>query len=182
VQGPAGVQGQTGQAGPVGTTGITGSQGPQGINSTETGSTLAAFFSGVIWNPDVGTDDLAVLAGNKTLDFGEVTADLDTGSYIAVLTLQVGFNDGGAGANDQNGVITFYDGTTARQAIKFSRGKTGTTGFGYSASVGYTHQFQVTVTQGDNLYLKADDNAFILGAQLALYSLPPVVISSPGFI
>lgn len=49
-------------------------------------------------------------------------------------------------------------------------------------SQSYTVWFQATINNGDELFLKAQGQLYLLGAQLVAYAIPSNTVTSPGFI
>lgn len=136
---------------------------------------MVAFFKGIIWEPTgPATTDIANLVDQKTLDFGAIP--FASGYYVFKLRLQIGWNAGASGANNLNGVFTFYDGVDSRQSINWGRLKTGSAGFGYGTAEEFGLDFVTIVTQGNHLSVVASQQAYILGGQLTVYELPPYQI------
>lgn len=141
-----------------------------------------ALFSGAVWTPTYPyTTELSNLVGGRKLDFG--VNPLPTGLYMFILTVELGWNAGGATANNKNGNAWLKDGTTNVFEITHARLKTGTSGFGYGVSQGVTYQFKGEITNGNNLYLEAGlADMYLLGATLSVWKLPNYYVESPGFI
>jgi hypothetical protein len=174
--GPTGPTGPSGQPGPVGNTGPTGPQGPTGSAAP------LALFTGADWNPvapDTCADDLKSLT-NRTLNLG--TNPIATGSYFFILTLQIGWNDVGAGPFDWNGFCSFLDGATDVKDFPWGAFKTGASPDGSGTSACNTFMFQGTITNGNNLSITTQGNMYLLGGQLAVYPIPAHVVVSPGFV
>ena len=60
--------------------------------------------------------------------------------------------------------------------------KTGGSGHGYGEVEAYSHTVLANVTQGNNLYLQASGNFYLIGAQISVLNVPTYVVTSPGFI
>jgi len=179
VTGPTGATGSVGQPGPIGQNGALGATGATGASGAP-----IAFFTGEIWAPSLPTDDLENLQGSRVLDFGAV--NFNSGAYLFMLAMQIGWNGGEVGANELNGSAVFLDGIIPRQTIAWGRSKKDpagqSLGYAYAEAQGYAHIFQATITSGNHLYLTCSDQFYILGAQLTVFALPANVINSPGFI
>jgi len=195
VAGPVGPTGPTGPAGPIsyGVTGPTGPTGPQGVpgaigligasgptGPAGTNGAPIGFFTGVLWAPAVPTDDLVALVGGKTLDFG--TVPFASGSYLFSLKMQIGWNAGAVGPNNLNGSAQLLDNTTVLETVQWGRAKSEASGYQYADAQSLDFWFLATVTSGNNLYLKASSQFYLLGAQLTAFPLPSNIITSPGFI
>jgi hypothetical protein len=175
VTGATGPSGSQGQPGPIGAPGQTGASGPAGSNGTP-----IAVFAGAYWEPAVAADDLRVLQGSRVLDFGQVP--FPSGYYLFSLKMQIGWNAGAVGPNDLTGWVSFFDGPIDRKDLNWGRIKGESAGYQYGVAQSLDFWIIVEVTQGQNLYLKATDQFYLLGAQLVVFPMPTNVISSPGFI
>ena len=175
VTGPTGPTGPQGDPGPIGLIGASGPTGPAGTNGAPIG-----FFTGVIWNPTTPTDDLVALVGSRTLDFGAVP--FASGSYLFSLKMQIGWNAGAVGPNNLNGTVQLFDNTTSLQTLSWGRAKSEASGYQYADAQSLDFWFLGTITNGNNLYLKASSQFYLLGAQLTAFQLPTNIITSPGFI
>lgn len=175
VTGPTGPTGAQGQPGPIGSNGATGATGPSGASGAP-----IAFFTGVVWDPTVATDDLAALSGSRVMDLGEV--NFDSGTYLFSLKMQIGWNGGAVGPNDLNGHVDFQDGVNVRQTFKWGRSKSEAAGYQYGVAESYDFWFMALVTNGQSLRLTCSDQFYLLGAQLTAFPLPTNIITSPGFI
>lgn len=172
VTGPSGPTGPQGVPGPIGQNGVSGATGAAGTNGPP-----LALFTGVIWQSSTPLVDIAALQAGRTIDFG--INPIADGTYLFALTIQHGWPQfGSSGYNAFAGSISFMDGTTVREA--FPWGSTPPVGMGSSQSM--TLIFRAQITNGNNLYLKADAGFYLQGAQLAVFQDPTNIITSPGFL
>lgn len=172
VTGPTGPTGPQGQPGPIGQNGVTGATGVAGAN----GAPLA-FFTGVLWEPGTPTEAIIAAATGRVLDLG--SSPLATGVYLCVLTVQHGWPPQGAsGVNSFNGAVQLLDGATVTQELPWGVITPQVMG---SAQT-YAVAFRATLTQGNELYLKATGNFYMLGGQLTVFQDANNVVTSPGFI
>lgn len=182
-RGPSGygVSGATGPTGPTGPAGLQGAQGATGaVGATGPSGPPLAFFTGALWNPTNAASDIVNAQGSKTIDFGAVP--FSTGVYLCSLKTQIAWNGGATGAMDLLGQLNFMCGTTVLEELKWGLSKTGSTGYQYGSACSYDFWFRATLTQAQNLYLKANSQCYLMGAQLSVFTDPTYVITSPGFI
>ena len=133
---------------------------------------MIGFFPGVIWDPTGPyTTALANLTDQLTLNLGAIP--FASGEYLLHVELQIGWNPGANGANTRNGAFVLYDGTNARQAFKWGRMKTGSTGHGYGTAQSYSFWLTTLLTQGNDLKIVASTEAYLLGGQVSAFSIPP---------
>ncbi len=104
------------------------------------------------------------------------------GNYLFHLSAQIGWNGGAIGANSFEGQMDFMQGVAVLNSFKWGRIKTESSGYQYGVAESFDLDFLATVTNGQHLYLKANNQMFLLGAQLTVFQLPTNVITSPGFI
>ena len=104
-----------------------------------------------------------------------------TGTYLFCVSLQVGWNTTGAGPLSQNGFVQVVDGTNPVQTISGGFFKSGTSSDGIALPDSVTVWFQAAVTNGQNLYIKAQGALYLLGATAIAFALPTTVVTSPGF-
>jgi hypothetical protein len=104
-----------------------------------------------------------------------------TGTYLFALSVQVGWNTVGAGPLTQNGFLQVVDGTNPVQTISGGFFKSSTSLDGIALPDCATVFFQAEVTNGQNLYIKAQGALYLLGATLVAFALPQNVVTSPGF-
>lgn len=172
VTGPTGPTGPTGQPGPIGSQGVTGATGVAGVNGPP-----IAFFTGVQWESTDPAADVAALQGGRTINLGP--NPLPTGTYLLALTIQHGWPPSGTdGFNAYSGFAYLM----ANDAIFETLPWAATPPREMGNAQGMPYFFRATLTLGDNLYLKASPNFYLLGAQLAVFQDPTNVITSPGFI
>lgn len=114
-----------------------------------------------------------------TIDLGQ--NPLATGTYLFVLTLQIGWNTSNSGPFVQNGFAQFVDGTNPVYTMPSGLFKNVTDANGVGFATGYTFQFQATITNGNELWIKTQGNMYLLGGSVVAYQLPTVV-TSPGFV
>lgn len=176
--GATGPTGSTGQPGPIGVGGPAGQTGATGPSSTP-----LVLFTGAAWNPsapDTAVNDLNNLVGAQTIDMGQ--NPLPTGTYLWIMTLQLAYAPLGQGPISLNGSVQLLDGTNpVYTAIAGStRTDSNATG-GQGQPFGQTFIFQATTTNLNELFIKANPQAYLLGATLAAWLLPTVV-TSPGFV
>lgn len=178
VSGATGPTGPTGQPGPLGNNGAAGATGATGPSSAP-----LVLFTGALWNPvspDTASADLQALVGGRTIDMGQ--NPLPTGTYMWILTLQLGYAPLGQGPINLNGMVQLLDGTnpvfTTQQGV--SRPDSNATG-GQGQPYEATFIFQATTTNANELFVKASAQCYLLGATLAAWTLPTVV-TSPGFL
>jgi hypothetical protein len=148
------------------------------------------FFTGVIWNPASPSNDVANFTGSKVLDFGVVP--VTTGEYLFCLTIQIGWVGASSSGLARNGQLTFYDDVSLRKTFGWGMSQIvtpvivdSTPQYSYNVygtSEGFAQSFKAQVTNGNHLYLKANSECYLLGAQLIGYTLPPDTVTSPGFI
>lgn len=182
-QGPSGygVSGATGPTGPTGPAGLQGAQGATGaVGATGPSGPPLAFFTGSIWNPTDAPDDIVNAQGNRTIDFGAVP--FASGTYLISLKAQIAWNAGAEGAGELLGQLNFMGGATVLQELKWGLSKTGSSGYQYGSACSWDFYFRVTLTNAQNLYLKASQQCYLLGAQLTVFADPTHIITSPGFI
>lgn len=176
--GVSGATGPQGATGPAGTPGAVGATGPTG--ATGASGPPVVFFTGVLWTPSVASTDIVNAQGSKNLDFGQMPAS--TGTYLAHLSVQIAWNAGATGANTLNGQGYLMDGSNVKQTIYWGLSKTGTSGYEYGSATSYDHWFRVSLTKNNNVYLKASDQFYLLGAQLTLFTDATTTVTSPGFV
>lgn len=181
-QGPTGatgfgVSGSTGPTGPTGPIGLTGNTGATGaVGATGPSGPPVAFFTGVVWDSANPATDLRAIPASRNLDFGTFSGSL-TGVYLCQLTVQLAIRDSG----DLNGRLYLMSGATVVQEIPWANfldtldGEVG-------AAVGYSFQLRVTLTAGANVYLRANSETYLLGAQLTVLSDATTVVTSPGWV
>ena len=174
--GPSGPTGPTGPQGANGLQGATGATGPQGVAGAQS---LVAFFRGSIWNPSYPfTTAIDNLHDQNTIVLG--TCPMATGTYLVHLEVQVGWN--GNTAANKNGTFSLYCGditVLGNQVRQFQWGsqKVGGAGYDYGTVSSYSHWFlATTLTQGQPLTVKVAAGMFVIGAQAAIFAVPPYVV------
>ena len=182
----ASVQGATGPTGPSGSQGVPGPIGPQGASGATgapgSGGAPFAFFSGALWSNTVSqANDVQNPTYGRSLNFG--TIPFASGSYIFVLIARVANAvAAGAGSVALNGEIDLLNGQAVVQAIPTAF----TSNLGPSGAIAFdktvSRIFQATVTNGNVLYLTANQYAALLEATLLVFPLATNMIPSPGFI
>jgi len=167
--GPAGVPGPIGSNGATGATGAAGSNGPP-----------IAFFTGVVPSvtpPDTSTAQIIALQKNRTIDMG--SNSLATNVYLVCLTVQHGWPPfGSEGVNTFNGACDLMGGTTVLASIPWGVISPVAMGSAQSMAV----WFRVTLTLGDQIFVKANTDFYLQGAQLAVFQDATNVVTSPGWI
>lgn len=115
----------------------------------------------------------------RTIDMGQ--NPLPTGTYLFMLSLQVGWDDSG-GPLDQNGFAQFVDGSNPVFTMPWGlfTSNSSTTGSGTSACQVFF--FQATITNMNEIWIKSQGNMYLLGASLVVFALPTNVVTSPGFV
>ncbi len=104
---------------------------------------------------------------------------LATGVYLCILTVQHGWPPSGAeGVNNFNGAVQLLDGATVAQELPW--GVITPSIMGSAQTYGVV--FRATLTQANELYLKATGNFYLLGGQLTVFQDANNVVTSPGFI
>jgi len=186
--GPTGPQGMYGSTGAMGATGPTGPQGPNGLQGLRgpTGpqgvagaQSMIAFFRGSIWNPSYPyTTAIDNLAGGNNIIFGSIP--FATNQYLVHLEVQIGWN--GNTAANKNGTFSLYCGditNLANQIRQFQWGsnKVGGAGYDYGTVQSYSHWFICpSLVQGQALTLVVSPTMFVIGAQVAVFIVPPYLI------
>jgi hypothetical protein len=191
VAGPQGASGATGPTGPqgFGLTGASGPTGPQGqpgpvgsngqpgaTGVTGPGTGPACYWTGVVWTSSAPATDVQNAQANHVLDLG--TNPLATGAYLFTLTVQHCWPNTGTGYAALNGALNFVCGTTVVDVFPWG----GTVDQAMGVALSYAVQFQATITSGQELYLKANNQFWMLGAQLVANAIPSNVVTSPGFV
>jgi hypothetical protein len=115
----------------------------------------------------------------QSIDLG--ANPLATGTYLFQLTMQIGWNDSG-GPLTQNGFAQFVDNITPVYTMPWGLFTTNTSTKGSGTAASYTFQFQATINNGDELWIKTQGNLYLLGGSLVVFPLPQHVVTSPGFV
>lgn len=115
-----------------------------------------------------------------TIDMGQ--NPLQTGSYLFMLTLQIGWKDNAAGPLTDNGFAQVVDGTNPIYTMPWGLFKTSTSPDGSGTAASYTFFFQATMTNLNEIWIKSQGAICLLGASLVVFPVPTNVITSPGFI
>lgn len=187
--GPQGLLGATGPTGPLGPIGLKGDTGSTGATGPMGNGAPACYFTGAqFWPSSPYTSAIATVPSQRLCKLGAIpVAD---GEYIVTLVMQIAWNGGGQGAqNNQSGdlFVRMRESSSAFTDIyqvKWGRLKqgAGTAIPEYGTVQSYTHQFKAVLKQGQNLELQCGSNFFLVGAQCTIDNVPAYVVSSQGFV
>ena len=144
---------------------------------------MLAFFSGAIWTPSFPySSAVNNLPYGVTVDFGIVP--FSSGQYLFHVEMQIGWNGAVGGTRDGDFFLIAGNSPSdaAQFGFKWGSLRLGGSGFDYGTVQSYGHWLMATAIQGQHLYLRANDQAMLLGAQLAVFNPPPYMITSPGYV